>query len=194
MSDNKDQELALATARAKGALATANRQAERIREAADQLVAAGSKLAATGSEVLGGVLGGSLCALAGLVLSPWSPILIPAVPLLGVAGICAGILAVRGRAGVRQDRERRNRLLNDELSIRSARSYREEISSAIASGAPDGGELWGSYIHRLPEPSHHARLLIGVSAPDIGSGSRILPPVSEVSALKAANPSPQADG
>ena len=194
MYDNKDQELAHATARAKGALATANRQAERIREAADQLVAAGSKLAATGSEVLGGVLGGSLCALAGLVLSPWSPILIPAVPLLGVAGICAGILAVRGRPGVRQDRERRNRLLNDELSIRSARGYREEISSAISSGAPDGGELWEGYIHRLPEPSHHAQLLIETSAPDIELGSKILPPVSEVPALEAANPSPQADG
>lgn len=188
MHDDIDKELTLATARAKGALATANRQAERIREAADQLVHAGSRLAATGSEVLGGVLGGSLCALVGFVLSPWSPILIPAVPLLGVAGICAGILTIRGRSGVRQDRERRNYQLNEEQSLRLARSYREEIASAIEKGAPDERELWLGYARRLPEANPYARRPIGDGTPYTQIEARQLTPIGGVSTSGVAKP------
>lgn len=194
MSGDRAEQIALATARAKGAIGAANRQAERIREAADQLLVAGSKLAATGSEVLGGVLGGSLFAIAGLVLSPWSPILIPAIPLIGVAGICAGVLAVRGPSGVRRDRERRNRLLDEAQALEAARNYREEVHAAIANGAPDAVELWAGYGRRLSEPVSYAQRQIGSGALDSQAASRQLPPASEVPALSSANPAPAADG
>lgn len=170
MPRNRGDELARATAEGRYTVEVAKRQARTIREVADQLIDAGSKLSSTGSEVLGAVLGGALGAGVGIALTLWSPIFVAVAPFLGVAGLCTGLLTVRGRSGIAQDRERRSRFLYEQEAFQSARRLRSEIRAAISDGLPEPAQqqLWGSYVQALPEPINKQVLLLPSGKEDDG--------------------------
>jgi len=110
-----------AEAQAKAAIQSAERQVGAIRAVADQLVETSSRLAASGAEVLGGVLGASVMAAVGLALL--TPLGLPAlvVPFLCVGGASAGVFAARGMEGVRGDRRRRGNRTGSEGTIACGR-------------------------------------------------------------------------
>src|SRR5262249_25979934 len=113
----KQQNSRASVAQAQALTRAATKQAQIVRETVTELLDASKKVAATTSEVLGGVVGAALGVAGGTILFGLSSAVTAAIPFLGVAGLGLGVLVVRGRRGVAQDRETRGRVLNREQDL-----------------------------------------------------------------------------
>lgn len=116
-------------------------------KAADEFLTASKKFSLESSEVVGGAFVGSAALAAGIWIIGVTTAAALALPAITVAGIGAGIIAVRGRRGFILERERRNKALQGEAALDPMRQLRGEIAAAQAVGAPQEviASMWRTY-------------------------------------------------
>jgi hypothetical protein len=146
-SADKPKDPTASIVRARALAEAATKQARVVRETADQLLEASRRVATTPSEVIGGLIGAAISISASVVVLGGLSASAVVIPFVGVAGLGIGILCVRGRRGVIQDRDLRGRTLAFEERTMRLRLLRSEIEAARALGVPMGVEasMWKAY-------------------------------------------------
>jgi hypothetical protein len=146
------------------AAATVGNTALELRDSTEQLLEVSSQVAAASSQVVGGVIG----AAAGLGTGAMSAAMIPAIGLAtpivvvagGIIGLGIGVLALRGRLLMKNERAAYAERLRVRSLAENAEVLRREIGAAQAAAAPahvvDG--LWNAY-------HQHVRNIVVSGAP-----------------------------